>query len=621
MAKAKGSEAASDVDRLIEMGLNRYGAGDLDGAIFLWEEALAVDPDNAQASSYIDYVRLNFDILSGGPSLEEPAAAPYAIEEEPEYQIELGPNEVLPQAAQLISLDPVDEGWFADEETHDAVTAHRTPDEVNADVAGTLDTPLEMEADAPIEMEADEPPERESDAPIEMEADEPPPPAVDFDGGATRKFHGDVQQTSEPMLPAPDDLDSDYGTAGPTTGFFRGDELSSGQTMGYFREDESTSYQPQGGPSEPPPKPRADLDENDFGDEPETGGFQPQGTPLGFSNLETEIRKRDFGFVQPTAAAPSTSSPAPANISLGSAPTEDRIAYESTQEHDSFGGHASDEPADPSADDLLDSLPTPRPIGSELESGEIRLSPSPTLDFPEVSRGPAASPELSIKDLRANASPMLSAPTRELGLRPGVRPLSNLDDDDAPTGQSDVRAIRAAAARNDGALSRSSGEGTQHDIVLQFDPVAAAAAQILDDVDADAPAGESQEDQTRRRITRLLEKAGDWSEAGELDKAVTAVDLALSEDASSALAQKLITRNKETIMGLFQAFLGDLDRTPQLAKPLHQLGQEPITPRAAFLLSRIDGMITIDELLDVSGMPRLEAYRHLCQLFLRGILR
>ena len=624
------------------MGLNRYGAGDLDGAIFLWEEALAVDPENAQASSYIDYVRLNFDILSGEPSLEEPADAPYAIEEEPEYQIEVGPGDAaLPLAAQIMSLDPVDEGWFADEETHDAVTAYRGDPNVAADSdAGTLDAPLQMESDAPIEMEADEPPERDAHAPrvmeadeplemeadepsemetnqpieMEMEADEPPDPAVDFEQ-KTRKFHGDVQKTAEPILPTPDDLDADYGTAGPTTGFFRGDELSSGQTMGYFREDESTSYQPQGREAEPPPKPRADLEVDEFSDEPETEAFQPQGTPLGFSNLETEIRKRDFGFVQPTAAP---SAVPPATISLGSARTEDRVAFETTQEHDPFGGNAANE----SADDLLDSLPTPRPMGSEPESGEILLSASPTLNFPDVSRGPGASQPLPLGDLRAHAnSPMLSAPTRELGLRPGGRPLANHDDDDAPTGQSDVRAIRAAATRNDGTLSRDRGEGTQHDIVLQFDPIAAAAAQILEDIDAEAPVGESQEDQTRRRITRLLEKAGDWSESGELDKAVSAVDLALSEDASSALAQKLITRNKDTIMSLFQAFLGDLDRTPQLTKPLHELGKEPISPRAAFLLSRIDGMLTIDELLDVSGMPRLEAYRHLCQLVLRGILR
>ena len=87
------------------------------------------------------------------------------------------------------------------------------------------------------------------------------------------------------------------------------------------------------------------------------------------------------------------------------------------------------------------------------------------------------------------------------------------------------------------------------------------------------------------------------------------------------LGQKLITRNKDTIMQIFQSFIGDLDRMPQLARPLHELSNAPINPRAAFLLSRIDGTLTIDELLDVSGMPRMEAYRHICQLFLRGILR
>ena len=102
---------------------------------------------------------------------------------------------------------------------------------------------------------------------------------------------------------------------------------------------------------------------------------------------------------------------------------------------------------------------------------------------------------------------------------------------------------------------------------------------------------------------------------------MTAVDLALSEDPNSALAQKLIHRNRDAIMNTFQAFLGDLQRTPALARPLHELGSAPISPRAAFLLSRVDGTLSLDEILDVSGMPRLEAYRYLCQLFLRGILR
>jgi hypothetical protein len=33
---------AADIDRLIEEGLNRYGTGDLDGALLIWEQALAI---------------------------------------------------------------------------------------------------------------------------------------------------------------------------------------------------------------------------------------------------------------------------------------------------------------------------------------------------------------------------------------------------------------------------------------------------------------------------------------------------------------------------------------------------------------------------------------------------
>ena len=156
---------------------------------------------------------------------------------------------------------------------------------------------------------------------------------------------------------------------------------------------------------------------------------------------------------------------------------------------------------------------------------------------------------------------------------------------------------------------------------MGLDPIDARSAEILEEVDRDAPANEPREDRTRRRITALLERATAWGQRSDLERSVTAVDLALSEDPNSALAQKLIHRNRDTIMNAFQGFLGDLQRTPALARPLHELGSAPISPRAAFLLSRVDGTLSLDEILDVSGMPRLEAYRYLCQLFLRGILR
>jgi hypothetical protein len=248
--------------------------------------------------------------------------------------------------------------------------------------------------------------------------------------------------------------------------------------------------------------------------------------------------------------------------------------------------------------------PPARRDSADLSQAEVMLNAAATRDF---------TPKIDI-----------GAPTRELGIRPpSKRPgtLPNPVDEDAPTKQSDVRAIRETAREHGRAQPRPISEVTNNDIRLPFDPVDQKFGQILDEIDAEAPPDEAGPEQTRRRINLLLERAVQWNQGGDPEKAVLAVDLALNEDPNSAVAQKLITRNKDAIMTVMQSYLGDLDRQPQLAKSLQELQSAPINPRAAFLLSRIDGTLTIDELLDVSGMPRLEAYRHLCQLYLRGILR
>src|SRR5689334_18043279 len=115
-------DASADIDRLIEDGLNLYGAGDLDGALAAWEQALSVDPENAQANSYVDYVRQNYDLLTGDSANDE-QKVPFGLEDEP-YQIEILPGELRnsspsitpPVAAAPVVKDDVDEGWFMEEE-------------------------------------------------------------------------------------------------------------------------------------------------------------------------------------------------------------------------------------------------------------------------------------------------------------------------------------------------------------------------------------------------------------------------------------------------------------------------------------------------------------------------
>lgn len=483
--------AQSDIDRLIELGLNAYGAGDIDGALLVWEQVLLVDPDNAQANSYVDYVRLNYDMLvNAEPELVREEG--YAISEDPEYQIEIE----LPPAEETPKLpDPIDQGWFMEEKTHDATSiartrSHRNSEEVTID-ASARDEELTHDASGPLLRR--------------------------------RRNTGEDEATRE--------------------------------------------YRP------------------DFAAEVETNEFEEH-TPVGFAQQETEIRKRDLGFVQPVTNE-KPSSP----ISIGTASTVE------------LATSGLPLPADPkrTTQDMPSAARTPgRRESDALSQAEVMLPHAPTQDF-ELSR------------------PVdIGAPTRELGLR--ALQQQTQYDDEALTKESDVRAIRDAAARADGNAQPVS-EKTRHDLVISFDPIEARTRDILEEVDEEAPADEPKEEQTRRRITSLLQKANAYIEAQETDKAVAAADLALSEDPNSALGQKLIARNKDLIMQIFQSYIGDLERMPQLAKPLHELQNAPINPRAAFLLSRIDGTLTVDELLDVSGMPRLEAYRHLCQLLLRGILR
>lgn len=588
--------APSNIERLIELGLNRYGAGDLDGALLVWEEALAIDPQNARANSYVDYVRLHYELLRSDPELQQDEQEPFGINDEPEYQIEILPGELAPAPPPTLE-DSLDAGWFWEE----------APDvSAKADERNVADEPpLELE------LEADLPPANE----ISLEADLPPMPEVSFED-ATREYHGLPAKPALPVGPAAAPVPAPPIV--PAVPLQRAD--SRAETNGDFGETVGTS---------------------EFKQE-YTGGFSPDGTPVGFAHQETEIRKRNLGFVTPAAPAPAPAVPVGEPLAIGAAPTMDGLQLsEMTQERlatlegTSPGEKTTERSpftrgAEPNEDDLLAALPTPRPAPAETaqlavsakaatkelpDTARLPGTKAVTKDFPEPARHPARrdATEHSQAEVMLTHAPTqdfdpskidIGAPTRELGLRP-KRPgtLSNPDDEDLPTKQSDVRAIRETASAS------------------PVDPIEARAAQILEEVDAEAPANEPKDEQTRRRIAALLERASAWNNVGETERAVAAVDLALSEDPNSALGQKLITRNRDAIMHVFQGYLGDLERQPELARPLHELQNAPISPRAAFLLSRIDGTLTIDELLDVSGMPRLEAYRHICQLYVRGILR
>jgi hypothetical protein len=79
-------------------------------------------------------------------------------------------------------------------------------------------------------------------------------------------------------------------------------------------------------------------------------------------------------------------------------------------------------------------------------------------------------------------------------------------------------------------------------------------------------------------------------------------------------------RCKETLEQMYSARLGSLDRVPVVNMPVEQLRWMSIDQRAAFLLHHIDGMSTLEMILDVSGMPTLDAMRLLSELMQQRVI-
>jgi hypothetical protein len=71
---------------------------------------------------------------------------------------------------------------------------------------------------------------------------------------------------------------------------------------------------------------------------------------------------------------------------------------------------------------------------------------------------------------------------------------------------------------------------------------------------------------------------------------------------------------------MWTARLGSLDRSVRLLIPEDEIRWLSVDHRAGFVLSLVDGSATFDEILDRSGMERLEALHILAELLDRGVI-
>jgi hypothetical protein len=99
------------------------------------------------------------------------------------------------------------------------------------------------------------------------------------------------------------------------------------------------------------------------------------------------------------------------------------------------------------------------------------------------------------------------------------------------------------------------------------------------------------------------------------ERQITYVDDDLTEQArlASVLIESVPPRPDE-----LRARLQPLDRIPEVAKCMNELGEDLREPKTAFVLGFIDGVLPLETIIEVTGLPERETLRILDALIAQG---
>ena len=101
---------------------------------------------------------------------------------------------------------------------------------------------------------------------------------------------------------------------------------------------------------------------------------------------------------------------------------------------------------------------------------------------------------------------------------------------------------------------------------------------------------------------------------GDFSGALALAEAILRLHPSDIEAESLANKCREVLHDMYTSRISDMSRVPQVCMSTDQIRWLSLDHRAGFLLSMIDGRSSVDDLLDVSGMQRLDALRIICSL-------
>lgn len=125
---------------------------------------------------------------------------------------------------------------------------------------------------------------------------------------------------------------------------------------------------------------------------------------------------------------------------------------------------------------------------------------------------------------------------------------------------------------------------------------------------------------TERTIDDPIAEMRERFSLGDYTGALEMAELILAEEPGNLEAAECGENCRTVLENMFAARLGPLDRVPMVVVPRTQMRWLSIDHRAGFVLSLIDGSSSVEMILDVCGMPRLDALRILHELVQQKIV-
>lgn len=108
---------------------------------------------------------------------------------------------------------------------------------------------------------------------------------------------------------------------------------------------------------------------------------------------------------------------------------------------------------------------------------------------------------------------------------------------------------------------------------------------------------------------------------GDFTGALFFAEFLLGRDPDNPATLACAAASRERLEQLYSSRVGALTRVPVVAVRETSMRWLGLDHRAGFLLSRVDGVASLEEILDMSGMARLEALKTLVELFEAGAIR